>query len=117
MLTQSGREECRVVGTCVGVVAIADAGVGWATVPVVMAVAMTCDVAGDDGRILNVSEPRTSWIMPATVTIYSSGLNVDASMSNDHWLRPSLPGITSTTPLAPDYSPLSLFLVGAKDDE
>jgi hypothetical protein len=59
----------------------------------------------------------TSLVIPDTFMVYSSGLNVEASTSNDQTLYPFVPGITVTVPLDPENSPLWTFCVGLKDDE
>jgi uncharacterized protein with GYD domain len=59
--------------------------------------------------ILNVEDPDTSIVTPDTLTIYSSGLNVDASTLKDQRLNPFVPGSTLTVPAAAENSPLCTF--------
>ena len=67
--------------------------------------------------ILNRVDPVTSRVVPETFTIYSSGLNVDASTGNDHVLNAPLPVATVTIPLAPENSPLWDLDVGLNDED
>ena len=48
-------------------------------------------VVGSVSTILNVAEPLTSWVMPFTVTIYSSGLKPVESTLNDQKFCPLVP--------------------------
>ena len=63
-------------------------------------------VAGNFSTILNVAELVTSIVSPDTVTIYSSGLNEDASTLKDQRFNPPAPGSTLTVPADPENSPL-----------
>ena len=75
-------------------------------------VGVTVVLAGatiDFSIILNVEDPDTSIVTPDTLTIYSSGLNVDASTLKDQWLNPSVPCSTLTVPAAAENSPFCTF--------
>ena len=50
---------------------------------------------GNASRMLKVEDAVTSFEIPDTFIIYSSGLNVDVSTSNDQVLYPPGPGRTS----------------------
>ena len=75
---------------------------------IVWAVAGDVDltVVGNLSTIVNVVDAVTSMVVPDTVTIYSSGLKVDASTSKDQRLNPSVPGLTFTVPADPENSAL-----------
>ena len=83
MHMKAGRGDFVVVGSAeTGIVVTIVDGI------TVTAGVITGDV-GVEGRvstILNVADPLTSWMIPLTLTIYSSGLNPVASMANDHEL-------------------------------
>ena len=108
------------------VVGTAVVGTGVATVvgaAVVTATVVGATVTGAASRTLNSAVP-VAWVLPGrptevAVTRYSSGLNVDASTSNDHVFRPlvPVPAWTCTVPVAPLNAPLSVFWVGVNDDE
>ena len=57
-------------------------------------------------RILKAADPVTSFVIPDTFMIYSSGLNVEVSTSYDQVLYPFVLGMTLTVPLDPENSPL-----------
>ena len=63
-------------------------------------------VVGSFSNMLNVVDPDTSITVPDILTRYSSGLNVDASTSNDQRFIPPLPARTVTVPDEPENSPL-----------
>ena len=109
-VTDSG--DVWVVGVGVGVVGTIDGN--------------SCSVMTGDGiegvagwlfTIVNRVDPVTSIAIPETFTIYSSGLNVDASTGNDHRFNVPLPGSTFTVPEAPENSAFWDLDVGLKDDE
>ena len=107
---------------CVGV------GVGVATVvggtvvitavgAAVVATTVGTAVGAAPSRTLNSAVPVAVWRTPDAWTMYSSGLNVDASTSNEILFRPLSPWVTLTVPVAPLNSPLWLLSVGLNDDE
>ena len=63
-------------------------------------------VVGIFSTIVNVVDAVTSIASPVTVTLYSSGLKVDASTSKDQRFNPFVPGSTLTVPEDPENSPL-----------
>ena len=60
-------------------------------------------------RTLNSAVPVASWMTAPSVTMYSSGLNVEESTSNEILFMPLSPLVTLTVPVAPLNSPLWLF--------
>ncbi len=111
IVTDDSGDFCVVVGGRDGVVVTGDAVWG------VVIGAGVVVVEGIFSIILNVVDPVTSITVPDTLTIYSSGLNVDASTSNDHWFIPPLPGSIVTVPDEPENSPLCDFCDGLNDEE
>jgi len=101
------------VGRGEGVVVIGDAV--WNVVACVATVAI--GVGGNDSRMTKVEDTVTSFVIPDTFMIYSSGLNVDVSTSNDQILDLFVPGMTVTVPLDPENWLLCSFCVGLKEDE
>ena len=106
------------VGACVG---------GWVAIVVgtvvmtgCVATVVTGAVVGTAVRTLNRAVPVAPGPGRPTddaVTSYSSGLNVDASTSNETAFRPLVPCVTCTVPDAPLNSPLADLSVGWNDDE
>src|SRR5665647_582747 len=60
-------------------------------------------------RTLNSAVPVACWMTASSVTMYSSGLNVDESTSKVSWFMPVSPLVTLMVPVAPLNSPLWLF--------
>jgi hypothetical protein len=99
---------------CVGVLAGVAVVVGGTVVTVVIGAAVVTTVVvtavgAGPSRTLNSAVPVASWRTAVAVTMYSSGLNVDASTSNEILFRPPSPFVTLTVPVAPLNSPLWLF--------
>ena len=96
-ITDSG-DFC-VVGAGVGVVGAIEGNVRS-----VMTGDGVAGAVGCPSTILNRVDSVTSTVMPETLTIYSSGLNVEVSTGNDHLFNAPLPGTTVTVPEAPENS-------------
>ena len=96
------------VGVGVGFTVV---GTGVATVvgTAVVGTGVGTAVGAAPSRTLNNADPVVPWITASSVTMYSSGLNVDASTSNEILFMPLSPLVTFTVPVAPLNSPLWLF--------
>src|SRR5208337_2186066 len=107
------------VGVLVGATVVATVvGVMDGTVVTPLATAVGVAVGADAWRTLNSAVPDAcGWRTSVAFTRYSSGLNVDASTSNESMLRPLVPCVTATVPDAPLNSPLWVLSVGWNDDE
>ena len=104
------------VGTTVGGWVATVVGTGVAIVATVVG----ATVVGATDRTLNSAVPVAPGPGRPTdcaVTRYSSGLNVDASTSNETAFSPLVPWVTCTVPDAPLNSPLADLSVGWNDDE
>ena len=109
ILMMPGRETGAFVGTGCGCVEGGgpEGGGAWlagtvAGVAGVVAFVAVAGVVGIFSRILKVVDAVTSTVMPETFRIYSSGLNVAVSTSNDQRLYPFVPGTTCTMPETPE---------------
>ena len=104
-----------VVGAGVGVVVAIEGNVR--SVMTGNGVATVVTVIGRASTILNRVDPVTPTVIPETLTIYSSGLNDEASIGNDQRFNAPLPGSIFTVPAAPENSALWDLEVGLNDDE
>src|SRR5208337_2694007 len=111
------------VGVLVGatVVGIAVVGITVGAAEVIDPTGVVVAVGADAWRTLNSAVP-TAWFVlgrptELAVTRYSSGLNVDASTSNETAFRPLVPCVTCTVPDAPANAAPWVLSVGWNDDE
>ena len=104
IITAIDSDDFGVVGAGVGVVVPIEGNVR--SVMTGTGVTTVVTVTGRASTILNRVDPVASTVIPETLTIYSYGLNVDASTGNDHRFNAPLPCSIFTVPAAPENSAL-----------